>query len=62
MNASMAWHNSAVLLLLSPRKAFRDRMPNHISTWFNQLAEVGVKWKWTLGCLASQASHFLCVQ
>jgi hypothetical protein len=43
MNASMACRNSVVLLALSPRKALRDRMPNQISTWFSQLAEVGVK-------------------
>ncbi len=45
MNASMAVRNSAMLEKLAPRKAFRLRMPNQISTWFNQLAEVGVKWK-----------------
>ena len=41
MNASIACRSSMVLLLLRPRKALRDRMPNQISTWFNQLAEVG---------------------
>src|SRR6266700_2776380 len=42
MNASMARRNSIVLVVLSPRSALRDRIPNQISTWFNQLAEVGV--------------------
>jgi hypothetical protein len=43
MNASMAWRNSPVLLALRLPKALRDKMPNQISTWFSQLAEVGVK-------------------
>ena len=42
--------------------AFRVKMPNQISTWLSQLAEVGVKWKVTLGCAASQVSFFLWVQ
>ena len=42
MNSSMACRNSVVLLLLSPRNAFRDKMLNQTSTWFSQLAEVGV--------------------
>jgi hypothetical protein len=29
--------------------AFRVKMPNQISTWLSQLAEVGVKWNVTLG-------------
>jgi hypothetical protein len=37
-------------------------MPNQISTWLSQLAEVGVKWNVTLGCAASQVSFFLWVQ
>ena len=33
MNASMACRNSTRLLVLSPRRALRDKMPNQISTW-----------------------------
>jgi hypothetical protein len=41
MNASMAFLKSALLKKLAPRKAFRLRIPNPISTGFNQLAEGG---------------------
>ncbi len=34
------------------------RMLNQTSTWFSQLACVGVKWKWTFGWRLSQASCF----
>src|SRR5207253_8326711 len=37
-------------------------MPNQISTWLSQLAEVGVKWKVTFGCAANQSSFFLWVE
>ena len=47
---------------LAPDKAFRVKMPNQISTWLSQLAEVGVKWKVTFGYAASQVSFFLWVQ
>ena len=30
-------------------------MPNQVSTWFIQDAEVGVKWNVIRGCAASQA-------
>ena len=43
MKASIASRNSLVFLKLAPRKVFLDKIPNQISTWFNQLADVGVK-------------------
>ena len=39
----------------------RWKMPNQISTWLSQIALVGVKWKVTFGCAASQSSFFLWV-
>src|SRR6266478_3505882 len=51
-----------MLAKLAPARAFRVKMPNQISTWLSQLAEVGVKWKVTLGCAANQASFFLWVE
>ena len=58
----IACFNCSALRKLAPDKAFRVKMPNQISTWLSQLAEVGVKWKVTLGCAASQVSFFLWVQ
>ena len=43
MNALIAAVKSSVLVKLAPRKVLRLRMPNQISTWLSQLAEVGVK-------------------
>ena len=37
------------------RMACRVRMPNHVSTWFIQDAEVGVKWNVIRGFRSSQA-------
>ena len=47
-----------MLLKLAPSKALRVKMLK-ISTWFSQLAEVGVKWSNTFGCAASHASQRL---
>ncbi len=54
---------NAVLVKLAPRSVLRVRMPNQISTWLSQLAEVGVKWKCTRGWRLSQraTSGVLCV-
>jgi len=41
---------------LPRRMAWRDRIPNHVLTWFVQDAEVGVKWNVKRGCRASQAT------
>lgn len=49
MKSLMAWVSCLVLSKLAPRKVLRLMMPNQISTWLSQLAEVGVKWKLTLG-------------
>src|SRR5437660_8239567 len=51
-----------MLAKLAPARAFRLKMPNQISTWLSQLAEVGVKWKVTFGCAANQSSFFLWVE
>ena len=40
---------------LPRRRAWRVRMPNHVSTWFIQDALVGVKWNVNRGCFASHA-------
>ena len=40
----IACFNCSALRKLAPDKAFRVKMPNQISTWLSQLAEVGVKW------------------
>jgi hypothetical protein len=58
----IACFNCSALRKLAPDKACRVKMPNQISTWLNQLAEVGVKWKVTLGCAASQVSFLLWVR
>jgi len=42
MKEAMASANWAALLKLAPLKTFRLKMPNHISTWLSQLADVGV--------------------
>lgn len=42
MKDSIACRSSSTLLKLAPRKALRDMIPNHTSTRFSQLAEVGV--------------------
>ena len=48
MNLSMAWRTWAGEVKLAPRRALRDRIENHTSTMFIQLAWVGVKCKCTL--------------
>jgi len=59
VKSRIACVNCSALRKLAPDKAFWVKMPNQISTWFSQLAEVGVKWDVTLGCAASQGSFFL---
>jgi hypothetical protein len=54
--------NCSALRKLAPANAFRVKMPNQISAWLSQLAEVGVKWNVTLGCATSHVSFFLWVQ
>ena len=49
MNAAMAWRSWVTFLKLVPRSALRARMPNQISTWFNQLAEAGDEMKMHVG-------------
>ena len=48
--------SSLTLPKLPRRMACRVRMPNHVSTWFSQEAEVGVKWKVTRLFLPSHSS------
>jgi hypothetical protein len=43
MKAAIASLNWSLLLKLAPRSALRVSRLKTISTWFNQLAEVGVK-------------------
>ena len=47
----MALVNCSMLRKLALFRVLRWKMPNQISTWFSQLALVGVKWKVTFGCL-----------
>jgi hypothetical protein len=58
VKSRIAWTSCATLAKLAPARAFRLKMPNQISTWLSQLAEVGVKWKVTFGCAANQSSFF----
>ena len=53
MKSFRALAKALVLLKLAPRNALRDMMLNHSSTWLSQLADVGVKWKKTVGCAAN---------
>jgi hypothetical protein len=55
VKASIMATSSLTLLKLPRRIALVVRMPNHVSTWFIQDAEVGVKWKVTRGLAASHA-------
>jgi len=55
VKASIMAMSSLTLLKLPRRMALRVRMPNQVSTWFSQEAEVGVKWNLMRGCRASQA-------
>ena len=54
VKASIMATSSLTLRKLPRRMALRVRMPNDVSTWFIQEAEVGVKWKMTRGFAASQ--------
>ena len=49
MKSLIAMASSSVLVKLTQRKVLRVMIPNQISTWFSQLADVGAKWEWTLG-------------
>ena len=58
INCSILCRNSPGLENEAPRNAFLEKMPNQISTWFSQPADVGVKWKCTFWCFSSQSSFF----
>src|SRR6267143_1057413 len=62
VKSRIAWTRCAMLAKLAPARAFRLKIPNQISTWLSQLAEVGVKWKVTFGWAANQSSFFLWVE
>ena len=53
MKASIAARSCATEVKLAPFSVARARIENQISTWFSQLAWLGVKWKWTFWCRAS---------